>query len=584
MKLGYYAGTHIRNNVFTFLQENLERNPNGVVFRWVAQKTLSEWLQAKERNETRELLHEFISLKDFTERVKSAGAGFQKLGIQHGDRVILFLPMSVEMYASMFGLQMIGAIPVFLDTWARRGHLGVTAAVVEPKAMISVQGAFELIADLPEFENMKHKIAWGQCTVPNHISLSAILNSTEKAQPTAVEQEHTALITFTTGSSGIPKGADRSHRFLAAQHYAINECLPYTEHDADLPAFPVFSLNNIAAGVETIIPAIDVGTPRNSDGAVLLAQINACKISCMTLSPSLLNSLTNHAVALKIKLPFVRRLAAGGAPISRDNVAQFKLVAPNCALWVLYGSTEVEPIAHLEADEILKQERHHDTEIVEPGVFVGHYASGLKHKLIKIHKDPIQISSEEDWKNWEVANGLPGELIVAGEHVCRNYFRNDAAFASSKIRDPDLQTVWHRTGDIGQNISGVLCIVGRIHNVIQRKGKLLFPVRPEVILKRVPGIRDAGYLGLKNGTDEKTVVVFSLQKNSDTKELSDKVSEIISEVNRLFSKNDIPFDFFAVLDSIPLDARHHSKVEYDVLRKFFTENPTLLKKNPLGDR
>jgi olefin beta-lactone synthetase len=570
MKLGYYEGTHVRNNVFMFLEENSKKNPLKNVFHWATPLQLQAWLQDKNSL----LAHEKISMSNFTQIVKSVGAAYQEQGIEYGDRVILFLPMGVEMYAAMFGLQMIGAIPVFLDTWARRGHLGVTAEVVEPKAMVSVQGAFELVEGLPEFSNMKIRVALGACSIAHQAQLTEMMKHPKQAMPVPVEKEHTALITFTTGSSGVPKGADRSHRFLAAQHYAINECLPYTNLDKDLPVFPVFSLNNIAAGVETVIPAIDVGTPKATDGEVLLAQIQACQITCMTLSPSLLNTLTKHALKLNIELPHLKRLAAGGAPISRDNVANFKLAAPNCDLWVLYGSTEVEPIAHLEAKEILSQKQHEDTEIVEPGVFVGHYALGLQHKLIRIHKGPIQIATNNDWKNWEVNDGEPGELIVAGEHVCRNYFRNEAAFASSKIVDPNKHTIWHRTGDIGQNFSGVLCIVGRIHNVIMRAGSYIFPVRPEVILKRISGIQHAGFLGLKTPDgDEKTVVAFSLQPNFSKSQLP----FLLSEMKRLFEKNNIPIDKFAILDSIPLDARHHSKVEYDVLRKMFEENRALLK-------
>ena len=133
----------------------------------------------------------------------------------------------------------------------------------------------------------------------------------------------TALVTFTTGSSGPPKGADRTHGFLAAQHRALDACLPYTDADIDLPVFPIFSLNNIAAAVTTVLPAVNLAKPAESDGAVLAAQIQATGATCCTLSPSLLRGVSDFAASREIRLDGLRRAATGGAPITSDDVAAF---------------------------------------------------------------------------------------------------------------------------------------------------------------------------------------------------------------------------------------------------------------------
>ena len=184
-----------------------------------------------------------------------------------------------------------------------------------------------------------------------------------------VEKEHTALITFTTGSSGTPKGADRTHRFLAAQHYALNRHLPYVEGDVDLPVFPIFSLNNLAAGVNTVIPAIDVGTPSDRDSLILMAQMKSQNVTCVTLSPGLLNGLSKYCLDNKITLPGLRRIITGGAPVSRDDTKRIKSVCPNAEILILYGSTEVEPMGHISASEMLnlKTRADEDAEWVDEG-------------------------------------------------------------------------------------------------------------------------------------------------------------------------------------------------------------------------
>src|SRR5690606_1967444 len=154
----------------------------------------------------------------------------------------------------------------------RRDQLGVSADVVAPRMMISVEKAFAYLSDVKQISDIGLKVVAGPHEGKYQATLESLMQGQKRTEPVAVEKEHTALITFTTGSSGTPKGADRGHRFLAAQHYALNRHLPYNADDVDLPVFPIFSLNNLAAGVKTVIPAIDVGAPNERDPILLYAQ------------------------------------------------------------------------------------------------------------------------------------------------------------------------------------------------------------------------------------------------------------------------------------------------------------------------
>ena len=559
-KFGYFNGADKRNNVASFLNDHKKKGAQNKILTWVSNENLKNW----NGDLNTPLPHQSVTVAELDYMVGILAHEFREAGIKFNDRVILFLPMSLYMYAAMFALQKMGAIPTFLDSWARRDQMGVSAQVANPSAMISADRAFMYLSEVPEISNIKIKIVAGEVTstIPYTARLEVMLQGKTYAEEVAVEKEHTALITFTTGSSGTPKGADRSHRFLAAQHYALNRHLPYAETDRDLPVFPIFSLNNLAAGVETIIPAIDVGQPAATDAAVLYAQMKSSGVTCTTLSPSLFNALASFCIEKNLKLDFLKRVVTGGAPISRDDVARMKSVAQKAEILVLYGSTEVEPMAHIEAVEMLAEAKDSDPEIVEAGVNVGHIDSGLKYHFIKITKETVTIKNQNDWNQHLVKPTQVGELIVAGEHVCEKYFNNEDAFFRAKIRDEN-NIVWHRTGDLGfVDQYKNLWIVGRVHNAIKRGEDYFFPVRAEIILKKFPFVHKAAFLGAPDPTfNEKTYAVFT------TTEGNADIEAYKNEIKRVMEKNGFIVDEVVHTDEIPMDPRHHSKVEYDILRK-----------------
>lgn len=581
--IGYFPGSDIRNNVLSHLENHLREFPDRIALRWTTTRPSST-------NSLSGLPHQEINYRDFSQKIKNFAQGLVELGIKKNDRVIIFLPMSLEMYTAMFAVQRIGAIAVFLDSWARVHHLGASAECVTPKAMISFKQAFDLVAQIPEFKSMSYKILVEPPENKNkNESDTNNLKDTERntfnfydlfkpgsANIAAVEPETTALITFTTGSTGKPKGANRTHRFLSAQHQALSRIIPYVPTDIDMPAFPIFSLNNLASGVTTVLPAIDLSAPSERDGEILASQIINEKINCATLSPSMLSGLCRFVDKNNLKLPGLTRVVTGGAPISKDDVRHFYQIAPQADLWILYGSTEAEPMAHIEGREMLASEVSEDPEIIEEGVNVGHISEDLSYKFIKIINGPIDLKSgpsskdrTSSWSAYEVKPGKIGEFICTGDHVCRDYYNNPSAFLGAKILGEDGR-VWHRTGDLGYlDKNQNLWIVGRTNNAIERHGEYFFPVRAEVLLKRLPFTGRCAFLGLTSGNGQTTAAVIELQAEiakQNKINLNFDFKAAITEIQRLFQKNNIPLDSVYFIGEVPMDPRHHSKVEYANLR------------------
>lgn len=566
-KIGYFQGESVRNNVIEFVERHVKENAEGVALKWVTAERLKQW----SGNPKEEIVHDQISFKDFEEKVSKFANGLLSIGIKKNDRVIIFLPMSLEMYVAMFATQKIGAIAVFLDSWARSHHLGASAECVQPKAMISFDMAFQLIEQVPEFQSMPIRILYGPGEKMTHRFND--IYSDKRSPIASVESETTALITFTTGSTGKPKGANRTHRFLVAQHYALTHVIPYLDNDKDMPAFPIFSLNSLATGVTTVLPAINLAQPSPHDSAILAAQIIGQSLTCTTLSPSMLVGLAKYCKESNLKLPSLRRVVTGGAPISKDDVKSFYEIAPEIELWILYGSTEAEPMAHIEGRAMLSEVNSKDSEIVEMGVNVGHISEDIDFKFIKIIDGPIELS-DEGWSKIEVKNGEVGEFICTGDHVCREYYNNKAAFKATKILD-DKNRVWHRTGDLAYiDENRNLWIVGRTNNAITRKGKYYFPVQAEVLLKRFDFTNRCAFIGMPNSNETETVAVIELRSEIEKNKFD--FNEAKLKIRNIFEKNKIPLDQIKFVDKIPMDPRHHSKVEYAVLKKSLSETPEIV--------
>ncbi|UXR64476.1 alpha/beta fold hydrolase [Bdellovibrio bacteriovorus] len=557
-KIGYYPGSDERNNVITYMEKHLREFPERVALRWANPQALAQW----DGNPKTPIQHDEITYRHFAARINSFARGLMDIGIKKGDRVIIFLPMSLDMYTAMFAVQRIGAIAVFLDSWARSHHLGASAECVGPKAMISFKMAFDLVEQVPEFKSMPIRILYGPGDKFTHKFEELLKQEPSPIEP--VESEFTALITFTTGSTGKPKGANRTHRFLSAQHHALSHVIPYTDKDKDMPAFPIFSLNNLASGVTTILPALNLAAPAAHDSALLTCQILSENINCTTLSPSMLVGVAKYCKENNIQLTGLRRVVTGGAPISKDDVKAFYEIAPQTDLWILYGSTEAEPMAHIEGRDMLKESNITDPEIIEEGVNVGHISEDIDYRFIRIKDGPIEIK-DSPWSKIEVPNGEVGEFICTGDHVCRDYYNNPDAFKTTKILD-EQNRVWHRTGDLAYiDTDKNLWIVGRVNNAIERAGKYYFPVRAEVLLKRMDFTYRCAFLGMDDSKlGQATYAVVELKEGIDKGSFD--FASAKREIQRVFEKNKIPVDEIKFVNKVPMDPRHHSKVEYKVLR------------------
>ncbi|MEM8961335.1 MAG: AMP-binding protein [Acidobacteriota bacterium] len=482
-----------------------------------------------------------ITFSELQSRSRRIASGLRDTGIEPGDRVIVMVPMSTELYAVLMGVLRLGAVAVFVDPWIGARQLAAFSAYAEPKAWIGTPKSHALRLFDRRLRRLPVTVTTGAAWTAKH-SLARLAASNGEIATWSASVDDPALITFTSGSSGTPKGADRTHGFLAAQHRVLSRTFPLIDDDVELTTFPVFALNNLALGITTVVPTIDLRRVHRADGEALRDQIETHGVTTVTTSPSVVDRLAACSLP-----PRLRRLLTGGAPVSDAQLRRWQRAFPEAEIVIAYGSTEAEPVAHITAEQRLEQ--------TGQGTCAGRLAPEIDARLIPIHEsvDTDLLPGER----------YIGELVVAGEHVCRGYFRNPEAVAKNKIVDEDGR-IWHRLGDTGYfDDDGRFWLVGRVHSTVVRDGELLHAQLIEQAAKNNdPHIRRAALVGMQDSLlDERAVVVIERTVDGPR-----DASLAVGVAARLDTAG-FPFDRIVVTRrELPLDPRHRSKIDYRQLR------------------
>jgi olefin beta-lactone synthetase len=479
-----------------------------------------------------------LTFGELASEVEKAAAYYRSKGIGRGDRVLVFVPMSIPLYRCVLALFHIGAVAVFLDEWVSRERLEVCCRLAKCKAFIAPLKLRALA--LLSGELRKIPVWLGQ-------QVKTVSGDSSSA---AVDVTETALITFTTGSTGIPKAADRTHGFLQAQFDALIAEISPVADDVDMPVLPIVLLLNLGSGIPSVIADYNSRKPKTLNPERIRQQIVAHKVNRITASPYLVEQLGLHAAAHPgADTTVLRRMFTGGAPVFPDQAATMQRGYPNAQINIVYGSTEAEPISRITAAELMQQNE------LSRGLAVGHLAEAATVLILPIKAEPIAVNSIAELQQLQLAAGTVGEIVVSGPHVLRHYIDNPEAVKQNKIFIG--KTVWHRTGDAGfKDENGQLFLCGRCTSLIYDKaGQLLAPFLWEGKLRLLPGIA-AGTI-LKLG--EKIVAVIESEKNQSPEILIEKVKTLY------------PFDEIKLLPQLPRDPRHFSKVDYGKLGELIAE-------------
>lgn len=495
-----------------------------------------------------------LTFGELAARVAELAAGLEARGIRAGDSVLLFVPMSIDLYVALLAILHLGGVAVFVDAWAGRARLDAAIDVARPRALLASPRAHLLRLVSPALRRVPIALVCHSRLAP----LDRLARRGAPQPAATLEPGAPALVTFTTGSTGRPKAAVRSHGFLWAQHRALARHLALREDDVDFPTLPVFVLNNLATGTATVLPDFDPRRPAAIDAARVHAQMVAEGVTTTSGSPAFYQRLVEWCEARRCAIP-VRALYTGGAPVTPPLVRRL-VEATAGSVHVVYGSTEAEPVAGIEGRAMLEAMAGEDP---PPGLCVGPQVADIAVRLIRPFDGPIALGPA-GWSEWEVGPGEVGEVVVHGDHVLPGYLHDLDAERNAKIGDGSQ--VWHRTGDGARlDPQGRLWLMGRVSQRVLRAGVTWWGSAAEVRALRVAGIRHAAYLGQPDPRlGQRAVLCVEVEGG--------RLDEATRQALRT-ALRDTPVDQVVALPLIPRDPRHASKTDMVALARRLGQGP-----------
>jgi long-chain acyl-CoA synthetase len=432
-------------------------------------------------------------------------------GVEPGDRVGVMLPNVPEFVIAYYGALRAGAIVVPFNVLLKEREVAYFAGDAQVKLLL----AWHACAEAAE---TGARGAGTECLFVTPGEFKRLLAGFErKQQPVDRNAEDTAVIFYTSGTTGQPKGAELTHDNLLRNAAAVAELYPLSEVDVTLGGLPLFhsfgqtaSLNATlnAGGCLTLIQRFEPGLAMRTierDGVTVFQGV-----------PTMFSALLNHPERQSFDLSSLRICVSGGAAIPVEVLRSFER-ATGCKVLEGYGLSETSPVASTNYPD---RER-------KPGS-IGTPLPGVEMNVV-------------DDEGRELAPGEVGEIVIRGYNVMKGYWNRPEVTAEA-IRDG-----WFHSGDLARvDEDGYFFIVDRKKDMIIRGGYNVYPREIEEVLYEHPAVREAAVIGVPHpelGEEVAAAVVLHDGSSPDPDELRDFVSNRVAAYKyprRIWFVDDLP--------------------------------------------
>ncbi len=430
----------------------------------------------------------FAEVDDLVDRFVT---GLGRSGVRAGQRVMICTGNRVEFVVAYLGTLRARAVAVPVNPRSAVGEIarmvadcGARLVVADPSTESPVRAA---LAELPA------DVSAPAVVVAGGPDWEALVAERGRPVPLPEDPEEIAVLLYTSGTSGRPRGAMLSHRALLANVEQVAAVEPPVFVEGDLvlgvlPLFHVYGLNAVLGQVlhqrSTLLLVDDF------DPQACLDLIAAERVDVVPLAPPVL-AYWRGLEGVDERLASVRLLLSGSAPLAAEVIEDYtrRLGRP---VHQGYGLTEAAPVvtSTLAADE------------PRPGS-VGAPCPGIELAL----RDPA---------GGEPAPGDPGEIWIRGDNLFSGYWPDGAD-------GPDADG-WWPTGDVGYLDAGSLTLVDRLKELVIVSGFNVYPTEVEEVVAEVDGVAAVAVIGLPDElTGEQVAAYVVAAEDADREELVERI-------------------------------------------------------------
>jgi long-chain acyl-CoA synthetase len=432
----------------------------------------------------------YAELDDASARVAGLLA---EMGLEPGDRVGIMLPNVPYFPMVYFGVLRAGGVVVPMNVLLKERETAFSLSDPGAKAVFAWH-EFDAAAQAGAGE------AGAECVVVRRGEFEGLLAAAEPVTDVVDRSgEDTAVILYTSGTTGQPKGAELTHSNLARNVEVTRETLIQAgPDDVILGALPLFHSFGQTCGMNIAVAAGACLTliPRFDPGKALEI-VERDRVTIFEGVPTMYAALINHPGCERFDLSTLRLCVSGGAAMPLELMRSFEREF-DAIIIEGYGLSETSPVACF---------NHPDRE--RKAGSIGRPIAGVELRLV-------------DDSGEEVPAGERGEIAIRGHNVMKGYWnRPDATAAAIDAGG------WFKTGDIGTvDSDGYFFIVDRKKDLIIRGGYNVYPREVEEVLYEHPAIREAAVIGVPHpDLGEEVGAAIALCEGSDA--TADEIREYV---------------------------------------------------------
>lgn len=423
------------------------------------------------------------------DRVDRFSRAIQDLGVIAADRIAVMQDNGPAYLECNFAIWFTGALLVGISNKSQIDEVAYILADADVKIVVC-SPSYRLIVE--------QAIAKAEIS-PKIVVVDASMEELIAAQPSLPPvvrldrsrgEDDLAVLGYTSGTTGRPKGARLSHRNMLASATSVAIERSLTCNDQYLFATPMNHISAISFCVMTSLVGASFVVPSKFDPAVFVKLVRRYDITFVFLVPTMMHMVIEHLRSrgeAKLKAKSLRLICYGAAPILPDLLRR-ALDVFECGFSQAYGMTEASPVV-----SILPPAEHRDAA-------AGQHSERLKSAGRATLHARIRIVGED-------GNDLPfgdvGEIILAGPSIMDGYWRQPQATAKA------LREGWFYSGDLGYlDAAGYLYVVGREHDMIITGGINVYPREVELVLSECPGVAEVAVVGVPDEKWGEAVCAF----------------------------------------------------------------------------